>query len=633
MSAVGARQRGLLRLIGFAAAYAGVSYVLLRPTLSTFVIADDFEGPFAEIAKAGPGLGRAISFGWQHSFVSGDRTRALGVVIGEVFDWSSLWIPSKFGVSIEAYYAAIKLIVLILCALAVASFWWIAARNYFRPVRWSTAVVLTSVALFGSLQLHGLWSNDPVQSYPLAGYGSTAIGFMVLIAAVWSAERWSPWRLVLATVAGLVAVSYYEFNLGAVLGGGIILLVAAWRHRPDRRLVWSYLAGTAAFTVIPIAWILATRYTSPGDNYSGRVLQANGAMHAFFYGLVSSLPGAAWKLEWSTLGARPAVTALAIATASVAMLAAVGWMYRDTIRPAEVPGVARPRSLLASAAAAAAVGCYALFAVALESATERIESGTLRIGDVYTFYAVASAAVALALAVTAWLLAARRGRRWHWIQFAAIVGCGTFVALQASFNAKLRDVSNVDMVQNHRFDEAFAGGVPQAARCSALIYWVSFPWPGYYRDDVVAGSDLAYRNYYHRPFCGNWVSPTDGFSEPWGPPSGLQWWLTANGGAIEIGRSGCAQGCSGTLSFAAAGFAVPHAVTFSLGGSVVARLRVSTRTRRFRIPLHLTGRFTQLGVSASGQGVTPASVNGSPDQRTLFVAIGAPRFTVASAAR
>jgi hypothetical protein len=631
-SAIGGRRRALLGATGFAGAYMALSYVLLQPVLSTFVIADDFEGPFAVTRKAGPGLGGAISLGWHLSWLSGDRTRILGTLSGEIFNWAWLWICSTFGVAIETYYAVAKLLVLIACAVAVAGFWWIAARNYFRPVRFRTALVLTSVALFGSLQLHGLWSNDPVQSYPLAGYGSTAIGFLVLVAAIWAAERWSPRRLALATVAGLVAVSWYEMNLGAVLGGGIILLFAAWRHRSDRRLAASHLAGAAVFTLIPIVWIVATRYTSVSDTYSGRALQSNGAVHAFLISFIGSLPGAAWKLEWETLGARPPLTVLAIASATVVMLAVAAWLYRDTIRaPAESRALAGERSL--GRAAIAAVACYALFAIGLESATERINSGSLRIGDVYTFYAVGSAAVALAVAVGVWVLAERSGRRWRWIQIPLVAGFGAFLALQGSFNAKLRDVTNADMVQNHRFDQAFAGGVPEATRCGALVYWASYPWPDYYRDDVVVGSDRDYRTYYQQPLCGNWVDPTDGFSEPWGAAGSPQWWMTGGGGVIEIGRTGCVRGCSGTLNFTAAGFALPHQVTLTLEGSVVARLSVPTRPTEFQIPLRLSGRFTQIGVSASGHGVTPASVTGSPDTRTLFVVIGAPRFIVAGTAR
>jgi hypothetical protein len=384
--------------------------------------------------------------------------------------------------------------------------------------------------------------------------------------------------------------------------------------------------GTAAFSVIAIAWILATRYTSGGDTYSGRALQANGAVHAFLYGLVSSLPGAAWKLEWSTLGARPAVTVLAIAAATVAMLAVVAWMYRDTIRPAEGLGLARQRSLLASSAAAAGAVCYALFAVALESATERIDSGALRIGDVYTFYAVASAAIALAVAVAAWMLAARSGRRWRWIQLVTIVGCGGFLALQGSFNAKLRDVTNADMIQNDRFDAAFARSVPQATRCSALVYWASYPWPDYYRSDVILGSYAAYRHYYGQPFCANWTDPTDGFSEPFRQGSELGWWLTQSSGAIEIEATGCAHGCRGVLSFAAGAFSVPHVVALSVDGVVVGRVAVPTKPKRFSIPVRLSGTFNQIGVAASDHGVTPASVHVDADMRTLFVEIEQPRF-------
>jgi hypothetical protein len=611
--------------LGFAVGYLVLSYLMLRPVLSTYVIADDFEGPFAQASRIGPGLGHALSLGWHESFVAGDRTRVLGVIVANAFDWAWLWASSAFGVSIEHLYALVKLGALVLCAASAATFWWISARSYWRPVRWSTALLLTSVALFGTVQIHGLWSNDPVQSYPLAGYVSAAIGFVVLVAAVWASGQLSSRRFAAATVLALIAVSYYEFNAAAVLGGGIILVVGTLRYRGDRRRIARHLLGTAAFCLVPLVWLIFGRYTSVGDNYSGRALQSAGALHSFVLGAVGNLPGAAWGLETSVVGAQPPIVLGAVVAALVAIAAAVLWLWRDAERHVVRP--ARPARRTALAAAAAATGVYALGALALVSATVRVEGSTPRIGYVYTPYAVGSSAVALAIGVVAWVLATRRSRSWVWVvRMVAIAGAVAFVAVQNSYNLQLKNVTNSDMMQNHVFDEAFAGDVSEATRCGAILTWASYPWPDYYRSDVVLGSYTAYRHYYGQPFCANWTDPTDGFSEPFAAGGRLAWWMTQSSGAIEIETTGCTRGCRGVLSFAAAAFSVPHIVTLSVNGAVAGRVSVPTKPKRFSMPVRLLGTFTQLGVAANGHGVTPASVHVDADMRTLFVEIEQPRF-------
>lgn len=628
----------LNRRIGWVASAIGylvISYLLVRPILLTDVIADDFEAPFYEIRKGATTLLKSLSFGWNNSFYGGDRTRTFGTLVGSASNWFWFWASRTFGISILDMFAIIRFATFVACALAVAGFWWLSARTYFRPIRWSTALLFTSVAMFGTLQLHGMWANDPVESYPLAGYASAAIGFGVLTLAVWTTARPSVRRYAVTTLAGLLAVSYYEFNFGAVLGGAVILVAAAWPQRRQLQRLLRYGAGVACFFLVPVAWLLLSGAQNAGSNYSGRALQASGAVHTLIVAIISSLPGAAWQLSASELGGHPGISVVA-ALSTVAVVTATALWIRGSNRGdsaaqatdqphAPVPDTSPPGLVLAPphrlmlAATASAAAIYALFALALESATVKVEQEVGVIGYVYTSYAVSSAAVGLAIAVAGWWLVSGRSRSSTLLKVAVAVVALAFLSLQLSYNDRLSQTLNINIAENQTLDSAFAPGVPQVTRCEAIQNWTSWLWPDYYRAAVVEGAEAGYRAFFGAPMCPSFISPADGFDHENGTPADPQWWLEENRANIALWTPDCAHGCNGILRFQAGGLAIGHTVTFWMGPDKKVVLKVPDHWKRFAVRVHLGGTFSLLNLNASGSGVTPASVHAGPGTIPYFV--------------
>lgn len=494
------RRAGIVRLanpLGFAAAYLLSSYLLLRPALTTVLLGDDFEAPFANLNQAGVGLGRALHFAWQSTWVAGDRSRVVAGFVGQVFAWGWVWFCAKFGVSLSTFYAATKFVMYLSCAASVATFWWLAARRTRRPIPWRVALVLISVALFGSVQLHGLWSNDPVQELPLSGFAVTAIGFAVLSIAVWTTERPTWRRFALGAAVGLFAVSYYELNVGAVVGAFVIFAAEAWRQRDRLRSVGRYAAGTALFCGVPAVWLIAARFSS-NDTYAGR--QIGGSIgRPFLNGLIGSLPGSAWHVETKYVGGTPSIFASAVIAALVAMATLI-WVVWWT--PAPPSALVDPDGRRGpSFAAAAAVAIFGVFAVGLQTATVLFGGQVSGIGYVYTFYAVSATAVALAFAAGAWWLLGRSTPRWRVATGAAVLLFAAFLVVQGSFNARLRDVENSRVAVNLGIYRTFAAGVPESERCAAITAWAANPWPDYYKSDVILGTNLGYLKYYGTLFC------------------------------------------------------------------------------------------------------------------------------------
>ena len=608
-----------LRWTAFVAGYLVLAYLLLRPILRTDVIADDFEAPFAQLQMGATNLVKTVSYGWQIS--SADPARRFGWVAGAVANWLWIWISKTLDISVLDAFSLIRFVCLVACAAAAATLWWLSARSYYRPVRWSTALLLTSVALFGTLQLHGMWSNDPVESYPLAGYAAAALGFGLLVLVVWAAQQPSLLRFALLAIVGVLCVSYYEFNLGATLGGAIILAATAWPHR---RQLWALalpVAGALTLLVAPMLWLLANGAQNPGGGYSGRAVQVSGAFHSIVIGLVSSLPGAAWALSNTMLEGHWGLTAAAVVTAVLAVLAAAAWLKWWGRNPVVLAPATGQRSNLMLAAIAAAVAVYAVFAIGLEGATVKVEQQASTIGYVYTAYAVGSTAVALLLAVLVWVVVTHRRRSRRWLAATLVLAaCAVaLVAVQGSLNSHLQTTLNVNSAQNQTLDSAFAAGVPEGTRCDALRGWVAHIAPLYYRSAVVRGAEVGYRSLYGSLFCPEMVAPADGFSPEFGPWSYPQWWLEEPTGTIDLRTPNCAQGCRRTLYLRAGGWSVGHELTLTIGGRTVVRLNVPDHFETFAVPVKLTGTYSSLRVAASGPGVSQASVHAGPGTTPLWI--------------
>ncbi len=580
--------------MGLAVGYLALSYLLLLPVLQTYIIDDDFEGPFAQLQIGATTLSKTLSVGW-HASWAGDRTRLVGSVFGYFLNWLYFWLSRTFDITFLQSFAVVKYVALIATAGAAATFWWLAARSYLRAVRWSTAFLLTSIALFTTVQLHGVWSNDPVGGYTMSGYMATTVGFALLTLVVW-VTRWpSTRRFLLAAIASVLAVSFYEFNVGAVIGGALILVCAAWAYRGDLRRLAHYLVGTGAFCLAPVVWLLVSGAQNSGSAYAGRALHASGALHTTLLSVVSSLPGAAWRFgsgAWSS-----AVGTLSVVAALLVVAVLVVWASFGPRDPAPDGWADIRRSNRMLAAVIGAVIIFAIFALALEGSTQLVEQEIPAIGYVYTAYAVGSTAFALLLGVVIWLLAGRRGR-WIWFNAGALAIFATFISIQWSFNGYVKDWLNQRMPQNQLLDNSFAGSVPQKSRCEALRNWMSFPWPDYYRAGVYEGTEAGFQAYFGQPMCANLVAPADGFSQAVGPLSNPNWSLLANVGIWDLRAPRCAHGCKGTLSFTAEGVTKPQNVTFTLPNLNPIVIRVPKRPHHFVLPIGLIATYTSVGVSA-----------------------------------
>lgn len=470
----------------------------LRPVLGTTVVADDLINPVHQFDEAGPGLLANLRYAADGVEASG-HFNYLGQALGAVYNQLWLWTASRTDLSLLTLYAATKLAVLLLTALAVAAYVRAACRLLGRDVGawWCRAGV--SVALFGTLQLHVVWSNDPVASYPLSGFASAALGFALLLAAL----RWGgperPWGPAVVGLLGLATVLYYEIDVAAVLAVGAVVLwhVLAVRDAAGRlqRLVRCSPALLVPF-VLTVA--LQRSAAAAGATYGGTdVAVGQGLPGTLRVALASGVPGAGWDLSRDYLAGSPLfrpVPALVLAVVLGVLAVQAGR------HPLPAGGVARG-ALRRGWLLLAAPVVYGVGASGIQAATAKVQQEVTAVGMVYNFYAVSAAAVAALCVLTLLLVPVSTWARPA-VGLPVAVAAGLLVLTQTMVNASVAERFNATFLPANRvLLQAYSDEDPPDVRCSVLRTWTTYPLPAYYRQQMVDGLQAAYRHYHGESFC------------------------------------------------------------------------------------------------------------------------------------
>lgn len=500
------------------AVYVAVSVVVLFPVLATPVIADDLFNPFGQFDVVGPGPISALNFGWDGA-TNGASFRITGNPIGALYNWLWLTVGAQLGVSLTTFFAITKLVVFVSVVAAIAWSWHHASRLYARrPISLGTAMGWVSVALFGSVQIHAGWSNDPVADYPLAGYGAAALGFVTIGAAARLARSRRMVDTIAAAAAGSLAVTYYEMNVGAVIGATAFLAVVLVSDARLGRFDHVYAARALIVPVLPAALVVAGRFVTSEQsaaNYSGTTVRLEGAATTFARGAWSSLPASAWRLAIDHLGGQLGVVffvfgAVLLVALAVRWLCLVGEPTSDAAadivsstrhdEPLD-PGSGsseRAPDRWAGVGFTCAVAVYAVFSLALQSVTVKVQDEAPAIGYVYTWYAMTSSAVALLIAVVARRVAARPRGLAKTLAIALAIG---LLFVQNTVNWRLSEQLNRDFGANRHLLDAFDPATSVDERCDTLVQWQSIRWPAYYEGGIVDGLQESFEHYFDEPFC------------------------------------------------------------------------------------------------------------------------------------
>jgi len=475
--------------------------VLLRPILITAIAADDLINPFSQIYHAGTGIDPILSRSWDFVSKTG-HFNYVGQTIGAMvlLVWS--YLIGNFDFRYSAVYAWSKYLTYVFTVIVAAGY----VRTLLRLARvtvskWLTrAVVLAALAM--TLQIHIPWSNDPVASYPLSGYLTAAIGLSFLWLHL-NMNGTTAWTVVLGTgLLGAVAVLYYEYNLFAVLAVIPGAVYALWVTRDDtaklRALVLRHLA--AVVPAIATAGFFYLRNRAASAAYSGTAISLDGEfVGTFWRGLVSSLPASSWPFafDWLTGPLRMDPWVMVGPVVGLGSVSVIVFLNRSRPHLRDDPRGQHPGSVLL-VGLLPIVG-YWMGTTFTQTATQKVQDESSRIGHVYNYYAVGSTAVVIITVVLSLFLLTDHSRR-----MLVALGVSTLMVLgtfQWALNWNVMVQFNGVVSGSRNLLVAVTEQPPMPERCSVLDTWKAMGWPEYYWLDMELGLNRLYEIHKGEPFC------------------------------------------------------------------------------------------------------------------------------------
>lgn len=445
--------------------------------------------------------------------------------------FTPVWLDSIYasadliGVSPDVVWRSWRIIGVVLAVVAASAFavaWRLrspftgCARAVTGRAPWmddlTTWFVVIAVATGSFIQLHSLWGNDPVSAYIYPAWGTCVLYFAylaVLRPALREHGDLPAAALVLGAVVGVVGVWFYELFLPAIALAALAIVVVGVRRALRAGWGAGLRPATAllAFSVIPGIAFLIPRLSGPGTvsgdpMYSGTSYKLSGqSLETFWGALVTSFPGSSWQKSREFVGSLAATQGVSVQlmVTLILLIAFAWWLVRQ--QGASVVS-ASPRRLSRVWVLGVLLGLGALAGpIAIQSVSSRWQDELGGgIGNVYTFWATASTAVALLVAMVVILLSDRRSP-WP----AAIAGTiiAAVAVMQVSVNVQVEQLTQTYLPVNMPLIRALESDpvTGDAQRCAAITALAAFPFPDYYKVGIGHSAVTAYKAEYGVPFC------------------------------------------------------------------------------------------------------------------------------------
>jgi hypothetical protein len=475
--------------------------VTALPAARVPILGDDFQALFEVYATADGSPFKALISGWRAGTTAG-HFNPFGQALGYLHHFNAYAFSTNLGLPPQLYDVVVGAVLLWLTVLAATTVL-VHGLRYADLAPdlgfWRSFALLAAVTAV-TLQLHP-WSNDPVTSYTMAGWGSAVIGFALLGQALRSTTPGRSSRADVAVVGAVsvFAVLYYEMLVGVIAGTAVVYAatLVRSRRRGERDQARRALLLGAVGVVLPAVVFVAGRLLAiPSDQstYTGTAISlGTDALWTWLVAMVGAVPVGGWEYLVQSGGGVPltrwaALFTLAVAIGLLAFLSA----WRRT--PLLVGRWSRSALVPITAVAVTWAVTTATHATSVKYIAE-IKSP----GQVYLYYAVGAICVALLLA-GAFITLAPRLRRG--MRTAAALALGAYLTVQLPLNWHLAHVSAAAYANNRNLSGAATDDqVPEATRCDTLLAWAQAPWPQYYREAVVRGAQEDFQRVFGEPLC------------------------------------------------------------------------------------------------------------------------------------
>jgi hypothetical protein len=468
----------------------------LRPILTTVIVADDLIGPFSMAVEAGAGFVDHLRVSWEAA--SYGHFNYFGQIVGGIVNWS--WMQLMLhGIRFSTIYFFTKLLVFVAVIYAASSTIKGVSRLWGGEIDKKKLRLLLTFAMIGSLQLHLVWSNDPVASYPMSGYASVVVGLIALTMAASSLhDPTSIRKAFFAATSLFLAIVYYEMNIALIPAIAILTVTYVFSSQERRTRAFRTVLRTSMIYLVPALLVLELQRRNAAESvaYDGTAIRLSGSMLTTFARLIiSSLPYSSWHLASDWIADFPSISdhfVLLFAFGVIAItILFVELRKQTTVATSRVMWWSVPMLVT-----------YWFAATGIQSSTVKVQNEATQIGYVYNFYAIGSIAVSVVAAFVLYSFFANPLKliRAVPVTFLLIVLC----IGQIHVNESIQEKHYQMLPQTRNLLVSFTEQWPLEARCGWLDEWLKMGWPTYYSNAMVSGLERSYSEEFNQPFCGRY---------------------------------------------------------------------------------------------------------------------------------
>lgn len=485
-------------LLGLAVLFVG-----FIPATRVPIIGDDFYVIFQAQGMSGGDLltWSALAWGWG---MQAGHFNPVGQVLGGMYHFVSIPITSALNIAPGYYYQAGAFALLLLAVIAATYFFVQTLKTLqleVSPGASARYFALIAVITGVTIQVHP-WSNDPVTTYSMAGYGSTAVGFLLLGLAMKAVRPNSHpvWMTVKVSLVAVFSVVYYELLVAAVAGSAFIFAAGFFKKLAVTTVSKKRLSALIGFGVVLPAMVflggrLYVSLVSGTGGYTGTVVGSPlDGVKTFVFSLISAMPGGAWPYSFYRVNpmilSRPAFIAGAVLLVLLVVFA-IAWFTSSPEKPAR-----HPRKIW--------IPIFALvtfwwLSTAAQAFTAKYIAEITAPGLVYLFYPIGMLTMSLFIAGFVIQISKKRLATTGAI---ALVFIGWFGITQETINWTL----STQMESAYRVNSELSAAVTNSRidenqRCIRLANWLEREWPEYYREGVLENLGPTYERIKGEAFC------------------------------------------------------------------------------------------------------------------------------------
>jgi hypothetical protein len=458
------------------------------PIIFTPIVGDDLINPFDLYRQTNGSIIEVIKYTLDFGVYA--HIAPIGMLTGGLWNYS--WIASQelTGLSHQAFYIATKVVIYTLFIYTLQRF-----IKTLLPTNFSKrglVEILSVLSLSALLQVHGLWSNDPVTNYPLAGMLSTIIGVWCIINFVNLMDRYTSMRFYSTASILLIASFWYEMNLGLLVALPVYYLIKK-RHLKTQGMKTSFkVSRLIAMIGLPLFIYSTLRIANldAAGRYDGTTVKLGLDLLQTWFLLNSSwIPFAnAYTANYLNIPLN-FKGGLIYFTQGALLIMATVYLIKNSKGESTLKNFVKNDGFNLVYKMVPFI-LYAFSATASHSLTPKYQNEINVLGQVYMSYSVVLIVVCAFLCVL--ILVTK-------FKPVILLVCGIAIA-NLAVNTSISETFNSSMERNNQLIKSLASENLQV-RCDALENWKLMNWPDYYRDGMELGLKFTFKEIENSNFC------------------------------------------------------------------------------------------------------------------------------------